>query len=126
MRIIIKTRNEEYQKTLKGYVPYLRKILVSLSKGYKFKLPEELVLRPLRKYKKAHYSSWTFGRAGYSPETGWYISMNIELCRLFDRELDTLAHEAAHIAEAKMTGKWTHGELFEKLYERAKRNINSN
>jgi len=54
LRIVVKTRNEEYQKTLQTYVPYLRKILVSLSKGYKFKLPEEIILRPLRKYKKAH------------------------------------------------------------------------
>jgi hypothetical protein len=65
-----------------GCVSYLRKIHVSLSKGYKFKLPEELILRPLRKYKR-------------------------------------------HIAEAKITGRWTHGELFERLYERAKTKLTS-
>jgi hypothetical protein len=32
----------------------------------------------------------------------------------------TLAHEAAHIAEARISGRWTHGELFERLYERGK------
>ncbi|NOX21108.1 MAG: hypothetical protein GXO99_07615 [Nitrospirae bacterium] len=123
MRIVVKTKDKEYQKILHGYIPYIKRMFVSLSKGYKFKLPEEIILRPLRKYKKAHYSSWTFGRAGYSPETGWYISMNIELCRLLDRELDTLAHEVAHIAEAIMTGRWTHGELFEKLYKSARKHL---
>jgi hypothetical protein len=120
MRIIVKARKSEEREVLESYVPYLRKILVSLSKGYKFKLPKEIILQPLRRHGKPPYNSWTFGRAGYGPRTGWYISMNIDLCKAIDRELDTLAHEAAHIAEARISGRWTHGELFEKLYARAK------
>jgi len=120
MRIIVKARKSEEREVLESYVPHLRKIFVSLSKGYKFKLPGEIILQSLRRYKKAQYNSWTFGRAGYGPRTGWYISININLCKAIDKELDTLAHEAAHIAEARISGRWTHGELFKRLYARAK------
>ena len=120
MEIVIKTTDKEAGDILRGYVPMLRKMFRKLSQSYKFKLPERVILRPLRKNNAPRKSIWTFGRAGYSPETGWYISMNIQLCQALGKECDTLAHEVAHIGEARKTGRWTHGELWEKMYTKIK------
>lgn len=118
MKINIKTNNEVHHKLLKVYSKPLSKIMHHLKKQYRFRLPASIILRPLRPHTRKGCASLTFGRAGYTPNLGYWIAMNMNLYNdMNSLALSTLAHEAAHLAEAMKTKRWTHGKLWKEMYE---------
>lgn len=125
MKIVIKTSNLAHSDVLSLYVKPLKVALMALKKKYSLILPKQLLLRPLRQYTSKKCMSLTFARAGYDIDKGYYIALNM---KSFSTEpspwlLDTIAHEAAHIGEAIKTKKWSHGKLFDEMYEIAKKSI---
>lgn len=119
MRIIIKARKKHDIKTLERYPDHIRKIFKRLARVYKFKAPDEITLRPLRRNNDQYAQSFTYGRAGYDGKNYW-IAMNTEL----DCSLNTIAHEVAHLAEAIKFKKWGHGKKFGEILERALEVVN--
>lgn len=119
MKIIVKTNHPEHYKVLKQYVEPLEKILLGLKKEYRLKLPKSITLRHLRQSNRKDWKALTFARAGYSPSTGYFIALNMRIPNLKGLHIKTLAHEAAHIAEALKTKRWTHGPLFYEMEEKA-------
>lgn len=110
----ITARKKADHENLSKYPPYILKTFRLLSRIYKIKIPEEIILRPVRKNYPPYAQTFTCGKAGYNGRKYW-IAMNTEL----DSAFNTLAHEIAHIAEAMKYKKWSHSKKFHEIHERA-------
>lgn len=120
MQITIKTKNHNYNLTLKQYIKPLQKIMAGLKKEYGLSLPDSLTLRPLREYnyRKRKRNDYVCGRAGYSPGKGYWIALNMDICGDIECGIAILQEEAAHITEALKTRRWGHGKLFKEIYKK--------
>lgn len=114
MKVIITARKKTDHENLSKYPPYILKIFRHLSRIYKIKIPEEIILRPVRKNYNPYAQSFTYGKAGHDGKKYW-IAMNTEL----DSAFNTLSHEIAHIVEAMKYKKWSHSKKFQEINERA-------
>ncbi|MBI4847006.1 MAG: SprT-like domain-containing protein [Nitrospirae bacterium] len=120
--IVIKTNNEQYKEFLEKYAPDIEYIMRGLARHYKFRPPKNIIFRPMRKIGSQHFIRCVWANAGWSHGAGYYISLDMESNMPLSRSriLDTIAHEAAHIAEVLTTNECTHGKRWQELYGTAK------
>ena len=116
MKVIVKAKNKQHYDTLQPLVKPLTDMLSHLKNTYGFKLPVSLILQPLIRV-NTKCPLLPFANAGHS-SIGYFISMNLRVPKLKELRLRTLGHEAAHVAEALLTGRWTHGDLFNEMEEK--------
>ncbi|RJR14597.1 MAG: hypothetical protein C4581_13590 [Nitrospiraceae bacterium] len=117
MKIKIVTKKKDHEQKLLKLVPYQIGMMKALSEEYKFKNPQEVVLRPMKVVNRpteSHCLAW----AGYNLTTGYYVSMIMSLFNAGLRyELDVLSHEMAHIAVCQKLKRWGHPPLHEEMYK---------
>lgn len=122
---MIKNYNPKHLKRLKRYTLFIEKILRYLSQSYKFRLPKEVVLMDMKKprAKSVHYFGLA-GMLGYVYQRkGYYISINVPVCRIFREEKDTIIHEVSHLAEWLRYRRWSHSKRFYEIFRRAEERV---
>ena len=124
-RAMKQSKTEIVLKTTKGSVPALNRLrpklemlLTELQSQFKVSPPAVITFQPLV-VSKGRRDKLTLGKAGCRAGC-WYISINIPLCRIMQQEWSTLAHEVAHIGDALITGKWSHGPMWAKINKHLK------
>ena len=110
----------EVKPQFEPFIEPLRCMLLRLSKEYQFTLPEHLLLRPLQLRKSSRPPEdrgLTLARASWSYEQGYCITLNMQSFTAYKKLTHwVLAEEAAHIAEAIISGKWSPGKFFQELH----------
>lgn len=117
MKIIVECggrykNDEKAENILNHHVGYIDSLMSALKKKFKFRLPAELVLRPL------YYRGIAMmaGRFNYNSESGYSIALNIEACRQRKNKGEVIVkHECAHFANMMLHKDWGHGEKFRKM-----------
>ncbi|MCC6345827.1 MAG: hypothetical protein IT388_01420 [Nitrospirales bacterium] len=121
MRITIRTKKPEAIARLALCIAPTIRAFHSLRAVFGMKLPAELILRPVRENKEALKRSLTFGRGGIGADGKYYVAINTRCySTLSESCLDTIAHEAAHVAELLLYNRLTHGKKFDEMYKVAK------
>ncbi|MBI5641043.1 MAG: hypothetical protein HZA17_11520 [Nitrospirae bacterium] len=86
-----------------------------LAAAFKFKVPHEILLRPL--YTR-NPLCMIAGRYIWDPDAGFTIALNIEHCLLSrDKGFWVMDHEMSHIAAGIRFDEWKHGPDFETIYK---------
>ncbi|MBZ0156081.1 MAG: SprT-like domain-containing protein [Alphaproteobacteria bacterium] len=124
MKIIIRTKKPEAITTLTLCIGPTKRAFYAIRDSHGLKLPEELILRPVKEYKEALKRRLTFGRGGIGSDGKYFVALNTRCYKSLNPScLDTIAHEAAHVAELILYNQLTHGREFDALYETAKEAI---
>jgi hypothetical protein len=124
MEIIIKGKG----RILRTRAKKLGWILTVLSRKYRFKLPSELIVRPVKKpatcdcYNNCAVRNCSYGRFGRSPDGTLYVALNVESNLRNGKLMDTVRHEAAHMAVFLMKDPhWKrHHKKWKEIFESAK------
>ena len=135
MRITVIATNEK--DLLNEHVcPQLKRTLTYLSRAYKFALPAHLYLLQYRKPSRIYCIkcelgcpqgmkkvACCYGRAGSGKKYDLFISMNVTACLRDGALKAVIAHEAAHIAEKLLTGRFSHSRYHERILVTAEREL---
>lgn len=96
--------------------------MTMLSETLKFRLPRQLILRPL--YSKDDLPA-AYGKALFCPFKGYTIAMLPDFCMAMrDKGFWVLDHECVHIANAIKYNDWGHGRMFKTIYAMCRRGNN--
>lgn len=121
MRITIRTKKPEAIARLALCIAPTMRAFHAIRDVHRMKLPEELILRPVRENQEYLKRGLTFGRGGIGADGKYFVAINTRCySSLTPSCLDTIAHEVAHVAELILYKQLTHGKKFDALYEVAK------
>lgn len=107
---------KDVESLFEKYATRLKAQMKRLSTQFKFKMPDQIILRPL--YVKGGYYPY-HGKAKWNFFTGFSILMNVETClQSRDKGYSTLDEECAHVACLICHDDFgqDHGEQFREIY----------
>ncbi len=109
-----KAQKEKLLPIFNIYLKRIKKTTKILSKIYKVKPPETLILRPL--YTKNGNNEY-YGRLIHDNCNGYQIAINFGLClKRRDKGIEILDHECAHIIADLIERDLGHGKMFKEIY----------